>query len=46
MSGLVPPTFLDHAPWTMQGKRKAIGNAVPLGMAEALARAVCAATEA
>jgi site-specific DNA-cytosine methylase len=36
----LPPKFLDHAPWTMQGKRKAVGNAVPLGMACALGRAV------
>lgn len=39
----LPVDFLDRAPWTMQGKRKAIGNAVALPMAIALGRAVALA---
>jgi site-specific DNA-cytosine methylase len=36
----LPRDIFKHSPLTMQGKRKLIGNAVPLPMAEALARAV------
>ncbi len=37
----LPLDIFKHSPMTMQGKRKLIGNAVPLPMAEALGRAVC-----
>lgn len=33
-------TLLDEAPFTAQGKRKLVGNAVPLPMARALAKAI------
>lgn len=36
----LPPDFLDEAPYTMQAKRKLVGNAVPLPMAVAIAKAV------
>jgi len=36
----LPPDWLEHQPWTMQAKRKMIGNGVPIPMARALARAV------
>lgn len=36
----LPETVLDHAPFTMDGKRRLVGNAVPLGMARELARAL------
>jgi len=36
----LPRDYLDHAPFTVQGKRKAIGNGVPLPMGRAIARAV------
>lgn len=36
----LPEDFLDHSPFTVQGKRKAVGNGVPVPMARALARAV------
>lgn len=36
----LPPEVLDHAPFTAQGARKLVGNAVPYGMARELARAV------
>lgn len=36
----LPPDFLDRAPFTVQGKRKAIGNGVPLPMGRAIAKAV------
>lgn len=36
----IPPEMLERAPFTMQAKRKLVGNAVPLPMARALARAV------
>jgi len=39
----LPPTFLDHCPFTVAGKRKAIGNGVPQAMARAIARAVAKA---
>jgi DNA (cytosine-5)-methyltransferase 1 len=40
-----PETLLDDAPFTDSGKRKAIGNGVPLAMGRALARAVREAVE-
>lgn len=36
----LPPDFLEGAPFTVQGKRQAIGNGVPLPMGRAVARAV------
>jgi len=36
----LPADFLEHAPLTLSGKRKVIGNAVALPMARELARAV------
>ncbi|HLE29868.1 MAG TPA: DNA cytosine methyltransferase [Anaerolineales bacterium] len=36
----LPKGFLDHAPFTSTGKRKVIGNGVPLLMGRAVARAV------
>lgn len=36
----LPPDFLDHAPFTVVGKHKVIGNGVPLAMGRAVARAV------
>ena len=36
----LPPDWLEHQPWTMQAKRKMIGNGVPIPMGRALARAV------
>jgi site-specific DNA-cytosine methylase len=36
----LPANLLEHAPYTMQAKRKLVGNAVPKRMARALARAV------
>ena len=41
----LPPDWLKHQPWTMQAKRKMIGNGVPIPMARALARAVWKALE-
>lgn len=38
-----PADMLDECPLTMQGKRKAVGNGVPLPMGRAVARAVLAA---
>ena len=40
------PDFLDHAPFTVAGKIKVVGNGVPLPLGRALARAVKAALEA
>jgi DNA (cytosine-5)-methyltransferase 1 len=40
LQGLPEDLFGDYSPYTMQAKRKLVGNAVPLGMAKALARAV------
>ena len=40
----LPRDIFEHSPLTMQGKRKFVGNAVPLPMAEALARAVAKVT--
>jgi DNA (cytosine-5)-methyltransferase 1 len=42
----LPPDWLDHQPWTMQAKRKMIGNGVPNRMARALAHAVREALDA
>lgn len=39
----LPLDFLADAPFTVEGKRKAIGNGVPLPMGRAIARAVKAA---
>ena len=42
-----PGDWLKHQPWTMQAKRKMIGNGVALPMGRALARAIrCAMSEA
>lgn len=41
----VPPDLLDDVPWTMQGKRQAIANGVPMPTARAVARAVRCALE-
>jgi DNA (cytosine-5)-methyltransferase 1 len=37
----LPTDFLDEAPFTVHGKRKAVGNGVPLPMGRAVAKAVC-----
>jgi DNA (cytosine-5)-methyltransferase 1 len=39
----LPEDFLDECPFTMEGKRHAIGNGVPIPMGRAVARAVKAA---
>jgi DNA (cytosine-5)-methyltransferase 1 len=39
----LPADFLADAPFTLQGKREAVGNGVPLPMGRAVARAVKAA---
>jgi DNA (cytosine-5)-methyltransferase 1 len=39
----IPAGIFDRSPYTMQAKRKLVGNAVPLPMAEALGRAVAKA---
>ena len=36
----LPPDWLEHQPWTMQAKRKMVGNGVAIPMARALARAI------
>lgn len=41
----VAPDFFKESPFTMQGKRSAIGNAVPMAMGRAVARAVKQAME-
>jgi DNA (cytosine-5)-methyltransferase 1 len=41
----LPPDFLEHAPFTYSGKRRVVGNGVPLPMGRAIARAVKAAIE-
>ncbi len=40
----LPSDYLEHCPFTANGKRKAIGNGVPIPMGRALARAVLEAT--
>jgi len=42
----LPENYLDDAPFTVDGKFGVVGNAVPLPMARALAKAVKKATEA
>jgi DNA (cytosine-5)-methyltransferase 1 len=42
----LPDDFLRHAPLTSSGKRKAVGNGVPLPMGRAVARAVKRAFQA
>lgn len=39
----LPTDFLEHAPFTVAGKIKVVGNGVPLAMGRAIARAVVAA---
>lgn len=41
----VPPDLLDDVPWTMQGKRQAVANGVPMPTGRAVARAVRCALE-
>jgi site-specific DNA-cytosine methylase len=41
----LPPDFLADAPFTVEGKRKAVANGVPLPMGRAIAQAVRYATE-
>jgi DNA (cytosine-5)-methyltransferase 1 len=36
----LPADFLEHAPFTTRGKRKAVGNGVPIPMGRAVAQAV------
>jgi DNA (cytosine-5)-methyltransferase 1 len=36
----LPETFLDKAPFTVEGKQKVIGNGVPLPMGRAIAKAI------
>ena len=38
----LPRDLFEHSPFTVAAQRKLIGNAVPLGMARQLARAVAA----
>jgi len=42
----LPDDFADHLPFTTHGKRRVIGNGVPLSMGRAVARAVKAALQA
>lgn len=42
----LPPDFLDHAPFTVQGKQRVIGNGVPLPMGRAIADAIWMVTNA
>jgi len=39
----LPRDFTDHMPFTMQGKRSALGNGVPMPMGRSIARAVARA---
>jgi DNA (cytosine-5)-methyltransferase 1 len=39
----LPRDFLEHAPFTKEGKLKVVANGVPLPMGRAIARAVKAA---
>ena len=41
----LPGDYLEHAPFTRQGKLKAIANGVPLPMGRAIARAVSRAMQ-
>lgn len=36
----LPANWLEHQPWTMEAKRKIIGNGVPIPMGRQLARAI------
>jgi len=36
----LPPDWLDHQPWTMQARRKIVGNGVAVPMGRALAAAI------
>ena len=42
----LPATFMDHAPFTVEGKLRAVANGVPIPMGRAIARAVREATAA
>ena len=46
LQGLPADTFPPEAPLTLTGKRMLVGNAVHLGVAQALAKAVRKAMEA
>jgi len=39
----LPENFLDHAPFTIEGKQRVIGNGVPLPLGRAVAQAIRAA---
>lgn len=41
----LPPDYLDHCPMTVQGKRKAIGNGVPIALGRAVAAAIVQALD-
>ena len=41
----LPPTFLDHCPFTAEGKLKAVANGVSMFSGRAIARAVRAAIQ-
>lgn len=41
----LPESFLDKAPFTVEGKQKVIGNGVPLPMGRAIAKAIVCALE-
>ena len=36
----MPRDYLDEVPFTMGGKRKAVGNAVPMAMGRAIAKVI------
>lgn len=40
----LPPDFLEHSPFTVSAKCKAVGNGVPLPMGRALAKAIAGAS--
>ncbi|OGO41591.1 MAG: hypothetical protein A2Z04_06705 [Chloroflexi bacterium RBG_16_57_9] len=41
----LPLDFLDNAPFTVEGKRRALGNGVPIPMGREIARAIKRALE-
>jgi hypothetical protein len=41
----LPPTFLDHCPFTAEGKLKSVANGVSMFSGRAIARAIKAATQ-
>jgi hypothetical protein len=41
----LPADFLDHCPFTAEGKLKAVANGVPISMGRVIAAAVKAATQ-